>query len=450
MTTGSVKKKLFQLSLPMVWGIFSILAFNLADTFFIAKLGSDELTAISFTFPVVFVIGSISLGLGIGASSVISREIGAQDLHQVRKVTFHAITLGIVIGLIFVVVGVLNIDRIFSWLGARGKVLDLINDYMQIWFIGIIFLVVPMIGNSIIRATGDTKIPSLIMMIAAGVNIVIDPFFIFGWGGFPKLGIKGAAVATVIARAITLVASLWILIYREKLLTISTEMFRGYIQSTQKILRVGLPAAGSNLVVPITTTIITAILATLDEYAVAAFGVVSRIESFMLVVLMALSSVIVPFVGQNFGAGKHDRIREAIRVSFWFSLFWGVFVTVLLLSTGEFLVSQFSSDEKILQYAVWFFILVPFTYGLEGIRLISGSTCNALDRPMPPTWIMVLKMFLIYIPGSMILSVMFGVKGVFAAAGLSNFFGGLISWVYIKRVILPSLWSKNLSDGGSS
>ena len=207
-------------------------------------------------------------------------------------------------------------------------------------------MIIPMVGNSAIRATGDTKTPSLIMFISALVNTVLDPLLIFGIGPFPAWGLEGAAAATVFARAISLSISFFILYKREKMIIFKPPVFQEWYDSWKKILYIGLPAAGTNLIIPVSMGIITRFVSGFGVEAVAALGVATRVESFSLTVIMALSSVIIPFVGQNFGAGKIDRIRKAVRLSQNFSFFWGIFL-FLFLSCPDVLLPEYSAQIRL-------------------------------------------------------------------------------------------------------
>ena len=175
LTEGQVPIQLLRLTLPMIWGVLSVLAFSLADTYFVAQLGTKELAAMSFTFPVVTILGSIAMGLGTGASSVIARVIGRGEHQQVQRLTTDSLLLSLLIVSILASLGLITINPLFATLGAELELLPLIRDYMNIWYLGMVFLVVPMVGNSVIRASGNTVLPSLIMTLAAGVNILVDP-----------------------------------------------------------------------------------------------------------------------------------------------------------------------------------------------------------------------------------------------------------------------------------
>ncbi len=184
LTEGKIFLQLFELTLPMVWGVFSVFAFSLADTYFVAQLGTNELAAMSFTFPVVAVLASVAMGLGVGTSSVIARVIGEGNRQKVQRLTTDSLLLSLLIVIILAFGGLATINPLFTALGAQQELLPLIGDYMKIWYLGMVFLVVPLVGNSAIRASGNTVVPSLIMTFAAATNTLLDPLLIFGWGLF--------------------------------------------------------------------------------------------------------------------------------------------------------------------------------------------------------------------------------------------------------------------------
>ena len=219
MTKDPVGPSLIHLAIPMMFGLVSIMLFNLVDTFYISLIGVRELVAISFTFPVTFTLVSFAFGIGIGASVVISRTIGEGDHHRVQRLTTDSLLLVTLIILCVAGLSFITLRSIFTLIGATDESLPLIKEYMIPWLLGVVFVVIPIVGNSAIRATGDTKTPSMIMVIAAVVNAVLDPLLIFGYGPFPALGIKGAAIATVISYFSILLAGLWVLGRRERMLT---------------------------------------------------------------------------------------------------------------------------------------------------------------------------------------------------------------------------------------
>ncbi len=434
LTEGSVGLKLLALTLPMVWGVFSVIAFNLADTYFVGQLGTAQLAAMSFTFPVVMVMGSLAIGLGTGAASVISRAIGEGDHDRVQRLTTNSLTLSLLIVGIFILIGLATIDPLFKLLGAGSEVMPYIHDYMQIWYPGMICLVVPMVGNSAIRAAGDTKIPSLIMTFAAIVNIALDPVFIFGWAFIPSWGLKGAALATVIARSLTLIASLIVLHFRERMILWSLTCLRNCWDCWKEILYVGLPAASTNMITPISLGIITSLLATYSPEVVAGFGISSRVESFALIAFMALSATIGPFVGQNWGAKLYGRVHRSLHLSYLFCIGFGIFIAVILSATSAQIITLFDTNSEVVNTATRYLAIVPISYGTYGILIVANAAFNALGKPFPAVVLTLSRMVVLYVPLAYLGSWLFGLNGIFAAACISNLIVGLIAIIWTRRL----------------
>jgi len=310
LTEGAEGPLLARLTVPMIGGIFAISAFQLADTYFVSLLGTDHLAAMSFTFPVVMTVASVAMGLGMGASSTISRAIGAGDERRIRRLTTDGLLLAFCIVALVASVGLLTMDPLFRAMGATDEVLPLIEDYMRIWYLSVAVLVIPMVGNNAIRATGDTVTPGVIMTVAAVTNVILDPLFIFGLGPVPAMGIAGAALATALARAITLVAALWVLTFRCRLIDWNLPRFGEVMASWRDVVHVGIPAAATHLLEPVSGGVVVRMVAAYGTWAVAGVGAASRVEMLSFVVPRALGAILIPFAGQNWGAGRVDRVRR--------------------------------------------------------------------------------------------------------------------------------------------
>ncbi|GBE26658.1 multidrug export protein MepA [bacterium BMS3Bbin03] len=432
---GKISKTLTRLTLQMSVGILAMQVFNLVDTFFVGQLGTNQLAAMGFTFPVVMVINSIALGLGIGASSVISRAIGEGNQSKVRRITTDALSLSLIIVTSFVVIGLFTIGPLFRSLGASAEIIRYIKSYMKIWYLGMPFVVIPMVGNSAIRATGDTKTPSFIMVSAVLVNIILDPLLIFGYGPFPRLELAGAALATVISRGITMVLSLWILYHRERMLTFAIPKLKEAVQSWGKILYVGLPAAGTNLITPISMGIITRLVAHYGAPAVAGFGVGSRIQMFSMAIIGSLSSVLTPFVGQNWGAKRYIRIKSGVNFSYLASVIWGAFLFILFLLAANPLAALFNRNPQVIWTTDVYLKIVSIGFPALGILILTASTFNALNKPLPASALMIARMFVLYVPLAYLGSNLFGLTGIFWAAVVSNYVSGAAAYFWIKREV---------------
>ncbi|HDT13304.1 MAG TPA: MATE family efflux transporter [Candidatus Aminicenantes bacterium] len=420
-----VGRTLVQLTWPMIVGHLGMVAFNLADTFYVGRLGTRELAAMSFTFPVVMAVSSLAIGLGIGTAAVVSRAIGEGDEHKIRRLTTDSLVLAFIIVAAFIGLGILSIDPVFRLLGAEPDLLPLIKEYMRIWYLGMIFVVVPMVGNNAIRATGDTKTPTAIMLVAVLINVVLDPLLIFGFGPFPRLELAGAAASTVISRATTFVVALWVLGRRERMLTARFPSVRAVMSSWGKILYIGLPSAATRMIVPIAIGIITRIVSAYGAEAVAAYGVASRIEFFALMVIMSLGAVFAPFTGQNWGAGRLDRVRVGMRSSARFSLLYGLGAFVLLAAAAHPVAGFFTRNPDVAAAIKLYLRIVPLGYGLQGVLVIVGAALNALNKPLHAAGLVLSQMIVIYVPLAYLGSSLFGLAGVFMALGLVYALGGI-------------------------
>jgi len=431
--TGSIPRHLIALSLPMVWGILAMIAYNVADTFFVAQLGTAPLAALSFTFPVVMTIFSLALGLGIGTASVISRTVGRGDHEEVRRLTTDSLWLSMGVVLLFMLAGLATIEPLFALLGAGEQTLPLIVDYMQIWYLGAPFIIVPMIANNAMRACGNARLPSTIMIGSAALNFVLDPIFIFGFGPVPALGIQGAAIASLIARFVGLVLALVALHRVMGLIVWSWPTWRQLADSGRRVAVIALPAAATNMVNPIAVAVVTAVVAWYGPAAVAGFGVATRIEAISIVPLLALTAGLGPFIGQNWGASDAERVRGAMRIAALFCLGWGAAVAVVLFFAAPWIVSLFNAQAATSDTAVIYLRLVPATFAAYGVLICVNAAFNAVGRPIIATALMLGRTFAVFVPLAALAGWWVGLWAVFAAAAIANILLGVTAYIVAQR-----------------
>lgn len=425
LTNGRISKQLINMALPMIIGMLGMITFNLIDTFFIGRLGAEQLAAMSFTFPVVLVIHSIAAGVALGSSAIISKLIGEGNHHKIVSYSKASLMLGTLINLFLTIIGLVSIKTIFISLGATDKILLYINDYMTVWFLGMIVLVIPQIGNNIIRAMGDTKTPSLIMALAAITNAILDPLMIFGIGPFPALGIQGAAIATVISRTLTFIAALYVLIFREKLIDLERIPFKTLIIAWKKILYIGVPNALIQMALPIGAAIITRLLSTYGSNVVASFGVATKIESFALAFTGALAIISGPFTGQNLGAKKFDRVEKGHKIVELYALIIGVMTAILLALFARPIASIFTHNQEVIDHITLYLRIVPIAYAFQGSLRIGSTILNVLNKPFHASALVMSQIFLLYIPMAILGSKLYGVAGIFGALSISYIIAGI-------------------------
>ncbi|WP_462171264.1 MATE family efflux transporter [Pseudoalteromonas xiamenensis] len=444
---GDIAKTLKDMTIPMIFGMITLMMFNLVDTFFISMLGTEQLAAISFTFPVTFTVISLAIGLGIGTSAVIAKALGSADIEEARFDAFVALVLSAILVIALSAIGFLLIDFLFSLLGAHENVMPYIHEYMEVWFLGSVFLITPMIGNSVLRANGDTKTPSIVMGGAGIINAVLDPILIFGFGPIEAMGVRGAAVASVLSWTVAVVIILHLLIRKKKLVSLCRQD-RSVVVAVKKILKIGVPAAGANMLTPVAMAVMTAVIAGFGPAVVAAYGVGSRIESIASLVILALSMTLPPFVSQNFGAKQYDRVLGAYTTSIKFVLGWQLLIYLLLVVCSGLISHTFATEAEVQRVIVLFITTLPLSYGLQGVIILTNSSFNALHKPMNALMLSVVRLFVFYVPFAFIGSHFGGLHGLFIGAAIGNLFTAAIAFGWFNKT-LASIQSADLKECNS-
>lgn len=427
----------------MLLGISASIIANIIEIWFLGQVGTQELAAYSFTFPVTGALTSLSLGVSIGLSSVLARTVGEGNQLRIRRLTTDGVALATVIMLLMGVIGYFSIDALFTAMGATGKTLDLIRSYMQIWYLGLVFIAVPFVGSNALRATGDARISGAIMVGGSILNIMLDPILIFGWGSIPAMGLQGAALALVLGRGVLCLVTVYVLYARERLLDLSIPPLHEVINSWKQIMVVSIPATATQLIGPVSTAIIVTLLANYGEEAVAGFGIASRIEGLSVIPLYALSASIGPYVGQNWGARLYHRANRAMQLAFVFSVAWGILVALLLALVALPLAGMFDDNQQVRRVAVSYLYLVPLSYAGWGALMMSSAIFNSLGRPLRSTLMSVTRMFVLYVPLAMIAERYFGYIGIFASACATNLIMGLVGFIWNRKTWGPEV---NKSD----
>lgn len=438
LTTGSINRHLVRMTLPMIWGILAIVSFQLVDAYYISRLGTAEMAAFSYTFPITYGIFSIFIGFGIAMSSVISRLIGAGQYDDVKRVTAHGILLVFIVSVIIAAIGIPLLDPLFRSMGADDATIPMIHSFMVTYFLGTFFVSMPIVGNAALRASGDAVLPALIMTVAAIINALINPILIFGLFGCPRLEMFGAALGTVFANFGAMVAGLYLMNRKGLFDFANLKNLMHFGDSAKRLLMIALPAGMTSMLPAVVNSSITRLLSHTDiepQAAVAAFGAASRIEALTLVILMALSIGMAPIIGQNWGAGHIYRVRETIRSAILFCVLWSLGIGVLLIACAGPLASVFthSNSGAFYDYLHLYFIIVPLSYAIGNIANGWGSTFNAIGKPQYSAGMLFIKSIIVMIPATMIGASIAGVQGIFIAIASVNAASGIIIHLWSRR-----------------
>ncbi|MBI9018046.1 MAG: MATE family efflux transporter [Phycisphaerae bacterium] len=434
LTTGSVGGSLGRMAALMSIGFAASAAFTVVDTYFVSELGTTELAAMGYIFPVNMVVFGLALGLGVGTSAVLSRTIGKGDFRQVKRITVDSLILGIILVFALIVIGLLTMKPLFSAMGADAKTLKVIIEYMGIWYIGVGFLVIPMIGNSAMRATGDMLTPSMIMVTDLGLNIILDPILIRGYGPFDPMGIKGAAIATVFCRGLALVASLYFLVFRKKMLTREIPTLSAMFLSWKKILYIGLPAVLITVMMPASMAVVNRILSGFGNEAVAAFGTAAKIERCVTIPIIALGSAMIPFVGQNWGAKLYGRVFQAQKTATIFALAWGALAMLVIFGWARPLTAVFTDDPLVSKYLIMMLWITPVAFGFRGLGHVSSLSMNAINCPWHSMGFMLIRVLVFQLPMAYIAGRFWGLKSLIISLVVTDIITGIMASIWIYRL----------------
>ena len=429
--SGPVGRVLYNLTLPMVIGIVAVFFFNLVDTFFISLLGTQSLAAVSFTMPIAMVVMNLAIGLGIASSALIARATGAKDHTLAQHYIVAGLLLTLALSVLMLVFGLVFNDELFLLLGAEEKLLPLIWEYMKFWWPGGVVMMLMIVINSSMRAVGNTKLPSLMMLGSAVLNAILDPILIFGLGPIEGMGIAGAALASTLCWLIVVIVMIYSLA-KIDLLHWGALTFKGLLSIWQRLVLLGIPAIITNVLVPIASAFLLVMIAPMGEQAVAAFGVGARIEPFAIVAILALTSTIPVFVGQNFAAGQYERVWQALSIAVRFILVWQIAVWLVLWAMSPFLATIFSQDPIVIDQIVSYLMLMPVGYAGMGIVLCANSALNALQKTSVSMLLNLVRLSVFYVPFAWIGGHYYGFEGLLLGASMGNLVAGFIVWGMIK------------------
>lgn len=425
LTSGSIRGHLVSQTLPAIIGVTAIMSIGLVDAYFIGKLGSEELAAISFIFPVTTALSSLGVGVMVGINSVVARALGEGDEKRSARRANFGLVFSVLIGIIIGALLFALIEPLFTLMNAPEHLRPLILDYMQPFALGFPLILAIMGFNGVLRGQGEAKKTSYVSITYAAANWVLDPILITGAFGFEGFGITGAAYASIIGYGIGAVMAYFLL--RRTDIPFDPALIRegSWTDPALAILRVAGPASFSNAINPIGLSVLTAIVATQSEAAVAGFGAAGRLQSFATVPLLALSGSIGAIVGQNWGAREYERARHAALYAFGFCLAWGLLLVVLFVPLASQFAKVFTSDPEVTQQFVLYINIASWGYAGFGILIVSNGILNAIDRASFALTQSAARVFLVMLPFAWVLNASWGSSAVYSAELAANIFGGL-------------------------
>nr|WP_290694958.1 MATE family efflux transporter [Halomonas sp. UBA3074] len=418
---------------PMAIGVLALLGFQLVDSAFIARLGTAPLAAQSFTFPLSFLIIGIQVGMGIAIAALISRALGAGEEARARRLSSLVLMAGGgVIGFLAIILWLFYVP-IFQLLGADETTLWYIRIYwapqlLSAWLGALLYF-----SYSVFRAHGDTRLPGKMMVLSSLINLVLDPLLIFGVGDWEGWGLPGAAWATVIAFSVGL------LITTRKLLSRQWASQQGLCREAKQSWRpfsgIAAPAMVSQLMPPLAAMLAISAVAGLGESEVAAWGLASRLETLSLMVILAMTMSLPPWLGRCYGAGDWGQIQQLMRLAIKVALVWQLGLGVILALGAPWLSMALAGNPDVQSELTLLIRFLLPSYAALGVCMLVVSAGNALGWPLRAMLLSSARLFICYLPCLWLGSQFFGWWGLAAGAAIGNVLAGVLAWQVMRRIL---------------
>ncbi|HIP92109.1 MAG TPA: MATE family efflux transporter [Thermotoga sp.] len=430
---NSIYISLFKLSWPiMITNIIQSL-YNMVDAFYLGKLGKVKFSAPTIVFPIVFTFMSFSMGLASAGTALIAQHVGSRNIRKAENIAMQILMLSVFISMIISLWGFFNSGWILKLLNIEEPIFSFAKSYLEIIFLGMPFSFIMFVIVAIVRGWGNTVFTMNISIISIFLNIILDPFLIFGVG-FPRLEVVGAALATVVSRAVASIYSLYILSTNKLGFKLHLKDIKPNWKTMLKILRIGMPAAIGQMITAMGFSVIMGIIAAFGPAVVSAFGVGNRITSAIIMIGMSISGAVSTMVGQFLGADDLNRVDETVKKGAIITFSTVSIMCVFLFFFGKQLTWIFVDDPEVIKLGEIYFKLVSFSVPLFSILSIimgafQGSGHNTLIAIVNIT-----RLWGIRIPLVKIFADLYGFKGVFYAMTISNMLALLLGYSIMKLV----------------
>jgi len=434
LTSGSISKNLWILAFPILTSNLMQAVFNLVDMFWVGRLGPVAIAAVAMCGSIMMIVMFVMMGIGAGTTAVVARAIGAKNKQKAEKAAMQSLILGFWTALFFSIIGYFLSAPILTALGADPAVVSIGTGYMQIIFLGVIVIVYMFLISAVLQGAGDAATPMLILVVSTLINIVLDPILIFGWLGFPKMGVNGAALATVIAEGIGSLIALEVLLNGRSRLQVHFSKIRSDLKTMFLILKIGMPASLQMTLRGLVGIALIYVVSKFGTTALAAYGIGMRLNMLALMPGFALAMAAGTLMGQNLGAKKPDRARaSAWAAVFYYAAFLVVIGTWFVVFAPQ-VIAFFNNDPTVVAIGTSYFRITTWGYLFVAIGVVLSRALAGAADTVAPMIITFISLWLVQIPLAFILSDIskLGLNGVWFAILAAYIMQGVLTWIWFS------------------
>lgn len=441
LTSGSVLKHLIAFSVPLLLGNILQALYNTVDSIWVGRfIGPQALGAVSVSFPLIMILISLVIGLTVGTTVLVSQYAGANNREMIEKTINNSFLILGSGAIIVTIIGLIFSEKILIMMNTPADILGYATDYLEVFFLGLVFMFGYNILSSILRGLGDSKTPLKFLFIATVTNLILDPLFILGIGPIPKMGIQGAALATAISQALSFFLALRHLNKTNHLISFRISALKYDKELTARLVKIGLPSGVEQIAVSMGMVVIASLINKFGWETTAAFGAASRIDQFAFFPAMSLGLAVSTLAGQNIGAGKYERLKEIYKWGSIATITVTGITTVLVLISPTFILKMFTTDAQVLKIGSQYLRILGLSYIPFAMSFVVNGMLRGAGVTLPSMFFSIASLWIIRVPlGNYLSSIdSLGSNGIWIAMAVSSVLSLVMSQVYYSS----GVWKK--------
>lgn len=429
-----VNRLLITMSVPMIISMLVQALYNIVDSMFVAQISENALTAISLAFPVQNLMIAVGMGTGVGINALLSKSLGEKNFERADKTANNAIFLALISFIVFAVLGAVFSKTFFKIQTNVPEIIDYGNDYLTICLVfsfGIFFQV---ILEKLLQSTGKTIYSMITQSLGAITNIILDPILIFGYFGFPKMGIKGAAIATVIGQILAAFLALYFNLRKNNEIHISIRNFRPDLNIIKRIYSIGVPSIIMASIGSVMTFGMNKILITFSTTATAVFGVYFKLQSFVFMPVFGLNNGMVPIIAFNYGARKPDRMLKTLKLSIIYAVSIMLIGFIIFQIFPDKLIMLFKPSPEMLNIGATALRIISLHFIIAGFSIISSSLFQALSHGMLSLIISLVRQLIVLLPVSFLFSLTGQLNLIWLSFPIAETVSGTLCFIFLRYI----------------
>ncbi|SKC00943.1 putative efflux protein, MATE family [Lachnospiraceae bacterium] len=446
MGTMPINKLILTMSVPMMISMLVQALYNIVDSIYVSQINEHALTAVSLIFPMQMLMIAFGTGLGVGFSSLLSRSLGEKNQEYVDKSAMNGLFLEICAAIIFFIIGMTLPEFFMRTQTDDAEIVEYGIQYMSIICRCSIFLFFQMSFERLLQSTGKTIFTMITQSLGAVINIILDPILIFGLYGFPKLGVSGAAVATIFGQSAAGILAIIFNLKINKEVHFHVKNFKPDPHIIKEIFVVGIPSIIMQAIGSVMTYGMNQILISFTTTASAVFGVYFKINSFIFMPVFGLNNGLVPVLAFNFGAGKKSRMSKAFRLGIMYAFIIMTFGTILFLTLPGFFLSLFNASEDMLTIGIPALRIISISFPLAAVSIICGSLFQALGNGIYSMITSFLRQLIVLLPAAYLLSLTGVLRNVWWSYVIAEVFALMLSMFFLKRIYSTTIAKMDINE----